>query len=73
MNNYLASTSDDEDLAISISYLQGPVREWWIVHKETEVGRNVTSWNSIEDAAIALFETLKRGRILAISLERGNS
>ncbi len=43
MNNYLAGTSDEEALAIGISYLHGPAHEWWIVYKETEDESNVTT------------------------------
>ncbi len=63
MNNYLAGTSDDDALAITISYLHGPAHEWWIVYKETEDGRNVTTWSTLKEALIARFETLNKENI----------
>ncbi len=63
MNNYLASTSDEEALAIAISYLHGPAHEWWIAFKETEDGRNVTAWGTLKEALIARFETLNKENI----------
>ncbi len=53
MNNYLAGTSDEDALAIAISYLHGPAHEWWIVYKETEDGRNVTHFETLNKKNIA--------------------
>ncbi len=63
MKHYLASTSDEEAITRAISYLHGPAHEWWIIHKETEDGFNVTTWSTLQQALIARFETLHKETI----------
>ncbi len=73
MNNYLAGTSDEDALAIAISYLHGPAHEWWIVYNETEDGRNVITWSTLQEALIARFETLNKEKIARDSSQSGSS
>lgn len=63
MNNYLASTPDEEALQIAISYLDGAAHEWWIVYQKTVEGVSIKTWSELAPALRIRFETLNKTKI----------
>ena len=63
ISNYVLGVPDEQALAIAASYLEGPAHEWWIVHRQTEEGEMIDTFDEFKDALKARFETLNKVKI----------
>ena len=63
MSNYLQNTEDHQALTIAISYLADGAHEWWIVFKETELGRSIKTWPDLKAALVSRFDILNKEKI----------
>ena len=70
MTNYVGDPNDPRALAIAVSYLHGTAHEWWLGFKDSEEGRQITTWAQLQDALIRRFETLNKIKIARDKLAR---
>ena len=63
VSNYIGDDQNPQAFIVAISYLSGSAHEWWIGYKETDEGRQVTTWPLLKEALIRRFESLNRVKI----------
>ena len=70
VSNYHNTVGDSQALTIAISYLAGSVDEWWIVFKDTGVGRAVTTRSALNNDLVSRFDTLNNENIARENLAK---
>ncbi len=63
MTNNPASAPEQQNVSIAIRNIDGHAPQWWIVHKESEKGRNIASWPELKDALINRLEALNKEKV----------
>ena len=63
MSNYVKDESEENAMAIAISYLEGPAHDWWIGHSQTEEGQLIQTWTALKSALASRFITLNKAKI----------
>ena len=63
MDNFLRNIDPEQALPIAVSYLEDGAHEWWIVFKESEIGKQITNWNELRESVISRFDTLNKEKV----------
>ena len=63
MSNYLCNVQESQAMTIAVSYLQGTAHEWWINYKDTEDGKDISTWIQPKQALASRFDTLNKQKI----------
>ena len=64
MSNYVNCETENNAMVIAVSYLEGPVHEWWICHSQRPKGKLVQIWSSLKDVLSIRFDTLSKAKIV---------
>ncbi len=59
-------------MTVAVSYLHGAADESWLGYKQTDDGRQVTTWLQLQMALIGKSETLNKIKIAQSKLARWN-
>jgi len=70
VNKYFDNEQNPQAITVAVIYLHGAAHEWLLGYKETEEGKQVTTWPQLQEAPIGRFETLNKNKLARDKLAR---